>query len=82
VLRRRRPGERFEPKGLGGRHKSLHEYMIEEKIPRDIRDLLPILADEEKVLWVCGHRVDERANVTDQTNRGIGVEFFKSASGG
>jgi tRNA(Ile)-lysidine synthase len=82
VLRRRRPGERFEPRGLGGRHKSLHEFMIEEKIPRDIRDLLPILADEEKVLWVSGHRVDERANVTDQTNRGIGVEFFKSASGG
>ncbi len=78
VLRTRRPGERFEPSNMGGRHKSLHEFMIDEKIPRHIRDFLPILADDEKILWVCGYRTDERASVTVETRRVLSVHFFKS----
>jgi tRNA(Ile)-lysidine synthase len=77
VLRMRRRGERFEPSGLGGKHKSVHEFMIDEKIPRHLRDLLPILADEEKILWVCGYRVDERAKATEETKQVVRVEFFK-----
>ena len=76
-LRTRRSGERFEPLGLEGRHKSLHEFMIEEKIPRHVRDLLPILVDDEKILWVCGYRIDERVKVTEKTRRSLEVEFFK-----
>ncbi len=78
LLRTRRPGERFEPSNMGGRHKSLHEFMIDEKIPRHIRDFLPILADDEKILWVCGYRTDERARVTTGTRRVLSVQFFKS----
>nr|HPL29250.1 tRNA lysidine(34) synthetase TilS [Anaerolineae bacterium] len=36
-LRRRRPGDRFQPRGLGGRHKSVKDYMIDAKIPRGQR---------------------------------------------
>lgn len=78
VLRPRRAGERFAPKGMGGKHKSLHEFMVDAKIPRHIRDLIPILADDEKILWVVGYRADERTKVTPQTSNVIGVEFFKS----
>lgn len=94
VLRPRRSGERFAPLGMGGKHKSLHEYMIDEKIPRHLRDSVPILADDEKVLWVVGYRVDERAAIhsaagqavsADQAASGetqaqaiIRVEFFKN----
>jgi tRNA(Ile)-lysidine synthase len=78
VLRTRRAGERFEPTGLAGRHKSLHEFMIEEKIPRHVRGLVPILADDEKILWVCGHRGDERSKVTDGTKHRLLVQFFKA----
>jgi tRNA(Ile)-lysidine synthase len=78
ILRTRRPGERFEPTGLGGRHKSLHEFMIDEKIPRHVRDLLPILADDERILWVCGYKADERSKLTDHTKRYLSVRFRKS----
>lgn len=76
VLRTRRAGEGFAPAGMRGKHKSLHEYMIDIKIPRHVRDLIPILADDEKVLWVCGYRVDERAKVTTATTRVLQVGFF------
>lgn len=78
VLRTRRAGERFAPRGMGGKHKSLHEFMIDEKIPRHLREFIPILADEENVLWVVGYRQDERASMTDETRNVIRVEFFKN----
>jgi tRNA(Ile)-lysidine synthase len=78
ALRTRLPGERFAPRGMGGKHKSLHEFMIDEKIPRHVREFIPILADEEKVLWVVGYREDERAGVSDATEHILRVEFFKN----
>lgn len=78
VLRTRKPGERFAPRGMKGKHKSLHEFMIDEKIPRHAREFIPILADEEKVLWVVGYRADERASATDATTNFVRVEFFRN----
>ncbi len=77
ILRTRRPGDRFAPAGMGGRHKSLHEYMIDEKISRHPREFIPILADEEKILWVCGYRADERGLPKAATTRRVRVVFFK-----
>ena len=78
VLRTRRAGERFAPRGMKGKHKALHEFMIDEKIPRHLREFIPILADEEKILWVVGYRADERARVTDETKNILRIEFFRN----
>lgn len=78
VLRTRRRGEKFCPAGMGGKHKSLHEFMMDAKIPRHLRDRIPILADDEQVLWVCGYRTDERARVTEATKRMLDVEFVQT----
>ncbi|HEY6041943.1 MAG TPA: tRNA lysidine(34) synthetase TilS [Anaerolineae bacterium] len=74
-LRKREPGDKFQPSGMGGHTKSLHEFMIDEKIPQNTRDKLPILCDEEKVVWVCGWRVDERVCVSDSTRYVLRVRF-------
>lgn len=60
-LRQRNPGDTFQPAGLGGHRKSLHEFMIDKKIPQRARTRLPLLCDQSKILWVCGYRLDERA---------------------
>lgn len=51
------------------RHKSLKEYMIGEKIPRQYRDRIPLLADGDHILWVIGHRISEKCKVTAATRR-------------
>ena len=51
--------------------------MINEKIPRHLRDHLPLLVDEEKILWVCGYRVDERVKISSETRRVLAVDFLK-----
>ncbi len=76
-LRRRRAGDRFQPAGLGGHTQTLHEFMINEKIPRAARALLPLLVVNDQIAWVCGWRVDERVRVTDETRVFWQITFRK-----
>jgi len=76
-LRRRRPGDRFQPAGMNGHTKALHEFMIDAKIPRLARDRLPLLVVDERIAWVCGWRIDERARATAETREFWQVTFRK-----
>jgi tRNA(Ile)-lysidine synthase len=76
-LRHRRAGDRFQPLGLHGHTQSLAEFMIDAKIPRAVRDLLPLLVTNDNIAWVCGWRADERARVTEATRKFWRVTFRK-----
>ncbi len=76
-LRPRRPGDRFRPIGLGGGSKSLHEFMIDEKIPQYLRNRWPLLVDNDKILWVVGHHISEEAAITADTKETLIVQFLK-----
>lgn len=65
TVRNRKPGDRFIP--IGGHYKKIQDFFTDEKVPRKRRDSVPILLDEEKILWVCGMRIDDRVKVTDDT---------------
>lgn len=72
MVRNRRRGDHFEPLGLGGT-KKLQDFFVDEKIPREERDEIPLLCDREGILWVVGHRLSERARVTRNTRRTLSV---------
>jgi len=59
----------------GPRHKRLKDYMIGEKIPREERDQIPLLAEGAHILWVVGHRISEAYKVTAATTRILEVEY-------
>ena len=64
-VRNRRPGDRFHPVGLGG-NKKLQDYFVDLKVPRDERDVVPLVVDEaDRIIWVAGHGIDEGFRVTD-----------------
>ena len=65
VLRTRQEGDRFST--LAGTHKKLKDYLIDEKIPRDERDHLMLVAAGPEVLWVIGRRMNESYKVTEET---------------
>ncbi|MBI3740981.1 MAG: tRNA lysidine(34) synthetase TilS, partial [Chloroflexi bacterium] len=73
----RRAGDRFQPTGMRGRSKSLHEFMIDEKIPRAWRDRVPLLIVNDEIAWVCGWRVDERARAPEHAPEIWRVTFRK-----
>ena len=72
LLRTRRAGDRFEPAGLG-HTKSLREFFIDTKIPRALRNRLPLLMIDNQIGWVCGWRVDEHVRATESTKRFLRV---------
>ncbi len=61
-VRGRQNGDRMMPFGMKS-FKKLKDLMIDQKIPRDVRDTVPVLCDGEKIVWVAGVRMDERVRV-------------------
>ena len=57
-------GDWIQVNSQGGRRK-LKDYLIDEKIPRDRRDEILLIAQESHVLWVVGHRISEAARVSE-----------------
>ena len=54
---------------------SLKRYLINEKVPKDIRDSLFVLVDESHVLWVPGYRTSSGFRVEEETKRVLEVHF-------
>lgn len=66
-VRTRQTGDYFILPG-GGR-KTVKSYLIDEKIPAELRDSVFLLADESHILWIIGRRISEGCKVTSQTKR-------------
>ena len=75
MLRQRRREDRFQPLGMGGHSQRLQAFMINAKIPARHRDRVPLLVAGERIVWVCGWREDERAKVTESTQRILWLRF-------
>jgi tRNA(Ile)-lysidine synthase len=61
-----RPGDRVRPLGLGGT-KKLQDVFVDSHIPESARHRVPIVADDEKILWVAGILVSDDCKVTEST---------------
>ena len=67
-LRRRRPGDRFQPLGLS-RPKKLQDFFVDAHVPRAKRDAVPIVCSRRGIVWIVGQRPAEWAKVTPATRR-------------
>jgi tRNA(Ile)-lysidine synthase len=74
-LRNTIPGDRFMPLGMQGTQK-VKDFFINNKIPREIRRKTPILVSKDMIVWIVGHRIDERAKITQQTRNVLKIELL------
>lgn len=72
-LRTRRQGERFRPKGMAGRSRKIKDWMIDRKIPRQIRDQIPLVSLDGAVIAIC---VGETWHLADMPRLSIGSGPF------
>ena len=68
-LRTIRPGDRFEPYGLGGKSQKMSDFLINNKVPLQYRSDLVIAEDSAGIIWVPGHRVSDRCALRDDTRK-------------
>lgn len=76
-LRTRMPGDQFQPFGMQGHTMKLGDFLTNQKVPRHLRDCLPLLVREQEIVWVCGLRLDERFRVRDQTTQVLFLAFLR-----
>ena len=77
LVRKRRPGDRFQPLGMSV-PKKLYEFMVDAKIPRSWRNHIPIVCSPEQIIWVAGWRIDDRVKVAEASKEILRLEFMKS----
>ena len=61
-VRTRQEGDRFQPLGMAGT-KKLKDFFTDNKVPREWRDSIPLLATDSGIAWVVGYRIAEWAKV-------------------
>lgn len=60
----------------GGRHrKTIQRYFIDEKIPKEKREEMLLLADGSHILWVVGRRISDYYKITDKTKTIIEIQY-------
>jgi tRNA(Ile)-lysidine synthase len=68
VLRLRKGGDTFVPLGSRGSTK-LKKFFIDNKVPKTVRDRVPILTDGKRIVWVVGYRIGDEVKITDATKK-------------
>lgn len=66
-----------------GHQKKLKSWFVDEKIPKEVRDSQLLLAENNDILWVLGHRMSQAYQVKQSTKwiLQIEVETYKSDGG-
>lgn len=72
----RQEGDVFAPLGLGGT-KKLKDYFIDKKIPQRMRDFIPVLAVENKILAVADVEIADELKVTENTRSYYKINYEK-----
>lgn len=74
ILRNRLPGDYLIINRSGGK-KKLKDYFIDQKIPKDQRDSVLLLADGSHILWVVGYRISEACKVKENTRKILKIKI-------
>ncbi|AFS79364.1 tRNA(Ile)-lysidine synthase [Gottschalkia acidurici 9a] len=75
-IRNRIDGDKFRPIGMKG-NKKLKDFFIDEKVPRDYRNTIPLVVDEEDILWIVGLRISENYKITSNTKNILVLEYIQ-----
>jgi tRNA(Ile)-lysidine synthase len=77
TVRLRRRGDQFVPLGAAGKTK-LKKFFIDNKIPKEVRDRVPIVFDGTRIVWVVGYRIGDSVKITDNTRKILKLKVSRS----
>lgn len=67
-IRNWQEGDYFQPLGMKGK-KKLSDFMIDEKIPVNLKSRVSLFESDGNIIWIAGYRIDDRYKVTPKTKR-------------
>ena len=63
------------------RDKKLQSYLINAKIPVDVRDSIPLVIAGDRVAWVVGRRIAHWARITQNTKKVLHIKGYPIVEG-
>lgn len=72
-LRYRKNSDTFKPLGFN-HNKKLKDFFIDQKIDRNLRDQIPIILSDDKIIWLIGFRQSEEFKVDKEDKNIIKIE--------
>lgn len=71
TLRLWQKGDSFCPLGMKGKRKKISDFLIDRKVPRNLKEKVYVLESEKKIAWLVGFRPDERFKAKATTKKYI-----------
>lgn len=75
-VRRWHTGDYFFPLGMKGK-KKVSDFMIDSKIPVTLKKEVLVLECNGDIMWLIGHRMDDRFKITPDTAKMLKIEVSK-----
>jgi tRNA(Ile)-lysidine synthase len=70
----RKPGDRMRALGLM-QPKRLQDILVDARVPRHLRDTLPLVSDGEEIVWIPGVTIAQSKRVTPATRHQLHLEI-------
>ncbi|KOS05212.1 potassium ABC transporter ATPase [Flavobacterium akiainvivens] len=76
-VRKWKEGDYFYPFGMKGLKKKVSKYFKDEKFSLSDKENTWLLCSGEDIIWVVGHRADNRFRVTENTTQILKIAFLQ-----
>lgn len=74
TIRLWQPGDRFVPFGMSG-YKKISDFLIDQKVALADKEKVFVLTSDSEIVWVIGHRIDNRYKVDKGTQKIFRIEL-------
>ena len=74
--RKWREGDYFCPTGMKGQKKKVSKFFKDEKMSLSEKENTWLLCSGKDIVWIIGHRADERFKVTEETTKILKIDVL------
>lgn len=75
TVRKWADGDKMQPLGMQGK-KKISDILIDLKVSRAQKEKTYVLLSEDKIVWLIGHRLDDRFKVTEDSSKLLKIKII------